>query len=46
MQSIIAILSSVIFATGLIIASRQMSATAQLVIGIILMVIALVIGLR
>jgi hypothetical protein len=43
LELIIALLSSVIFATGLIITSRHLSRTAQLVTGIVLMVLAVII---
>ena len=46
MQSLIAILSSVMFVGGLIITSRQLSATTQLVIGIVMMVLAVILSVR
>jgi hypothetical protein len=46
MATLIAILSSVMFVGGLIIVSRQFSQTVQLVIGIVMMVLALIFGLR
>lgn len=46
MSAIIALLSSVMFVGGLVIASRQLSATAQLVVGIVMMVLALLLTIK